>query len=273
VDESDVLAELFGATRDDFLTIRKERAAEAKADGDRDLAQRITALRKPTVAAWLVNQVMRRYPEDADALTDVARSLGDAQRQGAGDDLRAAGKRRRELLLRLERRVRDLAADTGTNLSADAVSRIDTMFQAALVDENALAQVVAGTLSTDVAMDPGAATQWTTVSRPKLRLVRDPEPDSEPEPDAEPDPRLPEARARAAEAAKAEDRAAADVTKAQRRAQQTEEALAKARAALEAAQEKHYGARDELTAAKEVLTKATRAAKAADTEVAKLERA
>lgn len=266
-----MLAELFGATRDDFLTIRKERAAEAKAGGDRDLAQRITALRKPTVAAWLVNQVMRRYPEDADALTDVARSLGDAQRQGAGDDLRTAGKRRRELLLQLERRVRDLAADTGTNLSADAVSRIDTMFQAALVDENALAQVVAGTLSTDVAMDPGAATQWTTVSRPKLRVVPDPEP--EPEPDAEPDPRVPEARARAAEAVKAEDRAAADVKKAQRRAQQTEETLTKARAALEAAQEKHYAARDELTAAKEALTTATRAAQAADNELAKLERA
>ena len=269
-----MLDELFEASRDDFLTIRKKRAAEAKAAGDRDLAQRITALRKPTVAAWLVNQAMRRHPEDAEALADVARDLGDAQRQGAGDDLRAAGRRRRELLLHLERRVRDLAADTDTNLSADAMSRIDTMFQAALVDENALRQVVAATLSADVTMDPAAATQWTTASRPRLRVVPDlePAPESEAEPEPEPDPRLPEARKRAADTAKERDRAAADLDKAQRRAHKTEEALAAARAALESAQEKHYQARDELSEAKQALTEATRAAKAADAELAKLER-
>ncbi|HKN98159.1 MAG TPA: hypothetical protein VJX10_13655, partial [Pseudonocardiaceae bacterium] len=73
--ESDVATELYGGPRDDFVAARSARAADARAAGDRELAKRINALRKPTVAAWLVNQMVRRYPDEMAELADLADEL------------------------------------------------------------------------------------------------------------------------------------------------------------------------------------------------------
>ncbi len=270
-----MVAELYGGSRDDFLATRTERVKQARAAGDRDLARRINGLRKPTVAAWLVNQLVRGRPTDAAALADVATRLGEAHRQGTGDELRAAGQDRRELLHRLDVRLRELAKEAGVHLGADAAGQIDTTFQAALVDPAALREVLAGSLSGAVEFDPNAIDQWSTqaVVRPEPKVVP-PAPSAEPaqEPPPEPDPRVVAAEERVGEAQATRDKAEKSLSKAQRDSERAEEALATARAALDEAQERYYAARDAVGAAKKTVTGAVHEVKAAESALVKLQR-
>jgi hypothetical protein len=270
--EADVVDELFGGPRDMFLATRTERAAQARASGDRDMARRIAALRKPTVAAWLVNQFVRRCPDDVDTLVGVAAALGDAHRHGSGDDVRAAGERRRELLRHLETRVRDLA---GQRLSDDVGTQVITTFQAALIDPAALRAVCSGRLSTAIELGEDMLDQWpahevTRPSRPAPPPHEKPAPERAPEPAPapKPDPELAAARQRAAARAKAataaRERAERDLAAAQQAVEQAETRLTEARAAFEAAREAHDDAREAVGAAKTALSGAVREENAAE---------
>jgi hypothetical protein len=256
--ESDVAAELYGGSREDFLATRKERAGEARAAGDRELARRINALRKPTVAAWLVNQLVRRAPGEIDELAGLADELGSAQRKGFGDQLRSAGQRRRELLHRLDVAVRDLAGELGVPLGADAAGQVATTFRTALVDPSALHEVLSGQLSTSLDVDPDGIGQWQS----------DPTPRPAPRETARPDPDAAQARDRAAEAVAARERAERELADAQAIAARADDALAEARTRLDEAQAEQHRTRDAVQAAKKALTAASQDAARA---LAKLE--
>ena len=51
----DDLDELYDAKPEEFTALRTKLAAEAKKRGDADTAKQISAARKPTTAAWVVN--------------------------------------------------------------------------------------------------------------------------------------------------------------------------------------------------------------------------
>jgi hypothetical protein len=261
VDENEVAAELFGGSREDFLATRTERVRQARAAGDRELARRINGLRKPTVAAWLVNQLVLRYPADAEALADVAAKLGAAHREGTGDELRAAGQDRRELLQRLDIRVRELAGAT----SADVAAQIDTTFQAALIDPAALREVLAGRLSAAIAFDPNGIDQWSIPAKPAV-------PPSRPLSPPEPDPAVVEAGERVEAAEAARDTAERELTEAQRAAERTEAGLAEARAALDAVQERYYAARDAVSEARKTVTNAVQEVRTAESALTEARR-
>ena len=273
VDEVDVVAQLYGGSRDEFLAARSKRAAEAKAEGEAELARRIAALRKPTVAAWLVNQLVRRHPDDVDDLAAVAGELGEAHRHGTGERLREAGAARRELLRRLENRVRGLARDTGVRLSDDTATQIDTTFQAALINPAALDAVRSGQLNTAVGLDADLLEQWPAADvsrpRPQPKPQRQPEPEAEPEPDPELVAAWEQARELVTAAAQAREQAERELGKAQEVAAHTEEALADAKARLDAARHDHQQARTAVETARTALAGASRDEKAAERELAK----
>lgn len=271
--EADVVAELFGGSREEFMAVRTERAAQARSAGDRELAKRIAALRKPTVAAWLVNQLVRQYPDDVDALADVAGELGDAHRHGSGDQVRAAGERRRELLRHLENRVRELA---GAQVSDVVVTQVTTTFQAALIDPAALAAVRSGRLSTAIELGEDMLDQWPAheITRAPAPAPAKPERTPTPAPVAKPagpDPELVAARKRAKAAVAARERAEQAVASAHEDVARAEARLAEARAAFDAAREAHDKAREAVAAAKTALTGAVREENAAERAVAALQ--
>src|SRR3954451_1812554 len=70
--------DLYGVPPGEFTHARDERAKELRREGERDAANAVKALRRPTVAAWALNQLTRRRRKDLDALLS------------AGEDLRAA---------------------------------------------------------------------------------------------------------------------------------------------------------------------------------------
>jgi hypothetical protein len=87
---ADATAELYEADPDDFTGRRTELAAGARDAGEPAVAKQITALRKPTRSAWVVNRLVRADPEVRSRLDAMAADL----RAAAGS---ADGARIREL--------------------------------------------------------------------------------------------------------------------------------------------------------------------------------
>jgi hypothetical protein len=76
-----VVAELLALPLNEFTPTRNLRAKELKAAGDRDLAARVMALRKPSVQLWAVNRLAEERHLLA-KLRDTAGALVEAQTSG-----------------------------------------------------------------------------------------------------------------------------------------------------------------------------------------------
>src|SRR5881397_2933898 len=139
---------LFEVPLDQFVTERDALARSLKKEGDAAGAAEVKALRKPSVAAWAVNQAVRADPDGADELVDAGRA---AQRQavegGGAGDLREATKRLRAAIAGLVAVAQQHSAGT-----ADQVERVTATLQAAASSEAAAELVRAGQLSTE--LDP-----------------------------------------------------------------------------------------------------------------------
>jgi hypothetical protein len=146
VDFESVAEELFSAPRERFTALRDERARQARPD--RALAKKISALRKPTVAAWLVNQVSRAAPEEIDRLARLGESLRRAHQNLAGAELKELSRERRELVDMLTRRAQWLARKAGHRVTDAATRQVEDTFEAMVPDARAAAAVRAGRLST-----------------------------------------------------------------------------------------------------------------------------
>jgi hypothetical protein len=96
---NDEIDELFSSDPSTFTAERDALAARLRADGDKEEAARVKALRRPTTAAWAVNQVARRHPEMVEEVRSAGQELERAQRRmmsGLRDvDLPGATRRRR----------------------------------------------------------------------------------------------------------------------------------------------------------------------------------
>jgi chromosome segregation ATPase len=142
-----VASDLYALLPAEFIAARKERAAAAKDDGDKDLADRIGALRKPSAAAWVVNQLMRHQAEQMDQLLELGASLRSAQADLDAAALRELSKQRRQVTAAVTRQGRALAADLGQRISEQVARQVEDTLHAAMVDEGAAAAVRSGLLT------------------------------------------------------------------------------------------------------------------------------
>ncbi|MBE7192499.1 MAG: hypothetical protein INR66_08420, partial [Gordonia polyisoprenivorans] len=108
LDFDEVADELYGLPPGDFTGRRNALARQARGAGDRDLAATIAALRRPTQSAWLLNQWIRRYPDGADEITELAAALRDAQRRVDAARMRDLSARRQQVIADVARRVAHL---------------------------------------------------------------------------------------------------------------------------------------------------------------------
>ncbi|MFF5031764.1 hypothetical protein [Nocardia salmonicida] len=149
----DVAGELYTLDPGDFVSTRAARAAQARADGDRDLAEAITALRKPTVAAWTVNLLAHHAPREIATLLDLGDALRSAQRQLSGDKLRALGAQRQQVVNAMTKRAAELAAEHDRPASEQVLREVGQTLTAALADSDVADLVRAGVLPTTVTYD------------------------------------------------------------------------------------------------------------------------
>jgi len=134
---------LYALPLPDFTPARDAAAKQAAAgeDGDKQLAGRVKALRKPSIAAWAVNVLVRRESEQIEQVLALGESLRAAAESMSGDDLRALTRQRRQLTNALAGTARDLAREQDVRLTSAVVDQVESMLTAAMLDPVA-AQVV-----------------------------------------------------------------------------------------------------------------------------------
>jgi septal ring factor EnvC (AmiA/AmiB activator) len=188
---------LYAESLADFTAARD---AEAKAlttgDGaDKDLAARVKVLKKPSVAAWAINLLVRREGEQIDQVLALGESLRAAAESMSGEELRALTRQRRQLTNALASTARDLARESDVRLTGAVVDQVEGMLTAAMLDPVAARVVRSGLVLTafpstgvselDVdaicavldALDPELAHRATSTERPAPSLHLVPEDD------------------------------------------------------------------------------------------------
>ena len=95
---ADELDELYEVKPEDFTALRTKLAATAKQRGDRDTAKQITAARKPTTAAWVVNRLALRDQEIKGRLTGLGERLKEAHTAMDGNRIRELSAEQRRLV-------------------------------------------------------------------------------------------------------------------------------------------------------------------------------
>jgi len=115
----------------------------------------VAALRKPSLAAWAVNQLVRTQSRDVRALFTAGDKAQRAQAElltGRGDAavLRAALEEERDRVNRLIAAARGLLNSEGHELSPATLERVAETLNAAALDEEARAEVKAGGLQREL---------------------------------------------------------------------------------------------------------------------------
>jgi hypothetical protein len=142
---------LYGLPLEQFTPERDELAKRLRKEGDRDAADRVKKLRKPTVAAWAVNQVARTQPKAIRELGKAGEALRDAQAaivagKGSADKLRSATERERAVVQELMDAARGLLSGSGKGLSESVLEDVAETLRAAAVDDDTREAVLAGRL-------------------------------------------------------------------------------------------------------------------------------
>ena len=149
----EVTGELYGLDPKDFVPARNELAKRLRKAGNRDLAAEVAKLRRPSPAAWAVNQLARRHRADLEELVRLGEALRAAQ-DGAlagaePGDLRQAGRARRDAVSRLASLAEALLDERGGGAGAHAREVASTL-EAASLDADAAAAVLDGRLSEEL---------------------------------------------------------------------------------------------------------------------------
>jgi hypothetical protein len=131
----DATDELYGADLDAFVDERKRLARVLKESGDDAAADQVAKLKKPTVAAWALNQLTRQRRRDVDLLLDAGHRLRQAQEGVVGGADRTsfeqAQKTQRDALRRLTQQASELVGGA----SAAVRAQISGTLRAAAVSE------------------------------------------------------------------------------------------------------------------------------------------
>lgn len=231
-DLATIAGELYALDLDAFTAERNARAKALRAD-DRELAEEVAALPKPSASAWLVDQLVRAEPDVVASALALGPELHAAQQSFDRDALRALGAQRRELLSEVADAARRVSADRGRPLSSSIADDVEQTILAGMLDQDAAAAVRSGRLVRALQSIGGDPVDLDgAVAAPGEELA---------ERGAAARPR------RAAPASRGVDRAAAakaELAAAEREAAKAREAAADADEALAAAVDRH----EELTA-------------------------
>lgn len=223
-------SDLYGLPLERFTQERNALAKELRKDGRRDEAERVSRLRKPSQAAWAVNQLVRTQGREVEALFKAGDALQRAQGdllagKGNPNALRQAVDAERTAGERLLERARGLLSSEGNDLTPARLEQVSDTLHAAALDQEARDRVKDGCLERELrhvglGMTPGAV--------PARARARQPKPAAKAEP--------PRDRAAEREARRRLERASRALSTARERREKAAAALEEAEEALAAAE-------------------------------------
>jgi hypothetical protein len=169
------LNELYRDHPDEFVAGRNQLAKEIRAAGDRDEAERVRKLRRPTVAAWLINRAALTSPSRLEEFAEASRRLEEAQgkalegKDEGASEWRAAAERETEATGAIVEIADSGARDAGHPPSQRALELVVETLRAASGDPELRERVLRGR----VEREQSAATLGTlTVGPPPKRERR-----------------------------------------------------------------------------------------------------
>lgn len=131
---------LYVGPLESFTPERDALAKELAADGDKEGAKRVKALRKPVVSAWALDVLAHEDPDAVGELLELGEHLRDAQRRaisgGDVEPLREATDERRRLVSELAGKAGAILERSGSASTANGDAVVTTL-EAATADEEA----------------------------------------------------------------------------------------------------------------------------------------
>src|SRR5690348_14952877 len=134
MDLNQIVDELYALPPSDFTARRDQLSSEAKKAGERDLAAAVKALRRPSAAAFALNLMARTRGDRIDALIELGGRMKAAQEALSGDELRALGRQRSQLIHAVTQEVRSVSHDAGHPVSDSVAREIESTLEAAFAD-------------------------------------------------------------------------------------------------------------------------------------------
>jgi hypothetical protein len=135
----DAIDELYGAAPEDFVAERTRLAKALRDAGLRDEAETLAKLRKPSIAAWALNQLGRRHRREVDLLLDSGHRLREAQAGlfggGEKDAFETARRAEQDALSRLAAAAGKLLGERGSASAATLSQVIESLRAAAVSPE------------------------------------------------------------------------------------------------------------------------------------------
>ena len=135
----EVLDELYAVDLGEFLATRKRFAKELKDSGDREASGVVASAQKPTIAAWVLNQLARRKRKEIDLLLDAGHRLRQAQAgllRGEGQAaFDAARETERSALATLMNDAQSLLRERGANSQTTIDQVGESLRMAAVADD------------------------------------------------------------------------------------------------------------------------------------------
>jgi hypothetical protein len=183
----DPLDELYGEHPDGFVAARNQLAKDLRAAGDRDEADRIKKLRRPTAAAWLINRAALESPAALKQFADASRQLEEAQRQAlegdeaGADQWRTAAARERDAIAAVLEQAERAARDAGHPPSERVLELAGQTLRAATADPELRERALSGrlerersgaTLGTPAAAGPPRRRDRTSAKRQERAQAR-----------------------------------------------------------------------------------------------------
>ncbi|MEW2399339.1 hypothetical protein [Streptomyces sp. NPDC046862] len=288
-----VLDELYATPPAHFVPRREELAAAARTAGHAEDARRIHTARRPTLAAWAANLLLRSQPQESRQFLELGRSLREAHRTLDPDAVRDLSSQRRRVVTAMSRQAAQFATDAGHRLSDSVLHDVESTLNAVLTDPDAADQWATGRLHstlTPPAVFPSAAPPAAGAQREKARPQT-----AAPSPRARrtdelaerrrareeelararttaeaAEQRLKDQRAEHADAEASLEQARDGRDQARQQVEATEQQVRQAREALEQADRDQGQAEKRLRAAADALGRAEREARAAAREVERL---
>jgi hypothetical protein len=284
VDLDTAADELYAVSPDDFIERRKQLVAEARQEGNREIATQIGKLRRPTRSAWLINLLAREESDNINALFELGAALQQAQQRMAGDELRQLSAERRKTVDALARRAVELGRQQGYEAPDGASQEVGQTLQSALGDQEIADLVRAGHLTqavtyggfgpTDLASALGASLPTKAPSRPEKQAeAPQPPPKRDAKQRREAEKAASEARELATEARQAAESAEEEAEAATQRADDLADQVESLRTQLRQTEAAEREARDEARAARKHYQELRQAALSAEQAVAAAEQA
>ena len=239
---------LYGEPLDTFTAARNALAKELTQAGDRDGAAAVKALRKPSIAAWALNQLARTRPTDVERLLAAGEALRHAQHEalegGDPSGLRDARRAYDSEVDRLANGAAELLSEAGKPAGPAPRDRLTATLQAAASDDESRDLLRRGRLVQD--LEPvgfGFADDLTVVPTSSPPSPRPPRPKERPRhsrtapAEAEQSKTREEARREARRLAATADRAAARAERLAREADEAERSAIELRRLADEARE------------------------------------